>query len=85
MKANIIGNIWFDEMNDGTDIPDEIRNSLINQALKEIKDGKTHTTISTGNFLVVAVKYDTGIQIFITKDYQTGTFKEEALEKLVAF
>lgn len=84
-----IGNIEFRDMSTGLTPEDWRRNSMINEVLSKMKDGESHYTMSTGNLLVVAVRYDTEIRIIVTNDYMDYSVynrdPEVELKNLVAY
>lgn len=84
-----IGNIKFSDMSTGLTPEDWQRNSMINEVLRNMKDGAPHYTMSTGNLLVVAIRYDTEIRIIVTNNYMDCSVynrdPEVELKNLVAY
>lgn len=89
MNKENFGNVVFTDMSDGKALDHYKKSTLINQVLRAMKDGKSHYSIRTGNFLVVALRYETEISIFITESYKSCSVydrdPEIELKDLVAF
>ena len=89
MNKENFGNVVFTDMSDGKSLNHYMKSTLINQILRAMKEGKSHYSIRTGNFLVVAFRYETEISIFITEAYKSCSVyardPEIELKDLVAF
>lgn len=73
MKNYRTGNLMFHDMSNGLELTEADKTRFINMALDNLKDGQCHTSISTGNFVVIGLKYDTIFEIWITENYKVAT------------